>query len=191
MAGALVVVVAVQVRVAVAGLEVGAVVGGKDDDGIIVQPLLFQPLHQPSQVLVQAGALPQIVRVLLRCVAAQSLQILGQNKIGKPLLGAVGAFVVVMVVLMVRLDLRHRHKEGLFAGVLVEVVQRKLVDAVGAVALEVNAVIVLIEHIAVVAVGGEFQHVRSAPVAGIAAAQFQRDRRDGVVDGRLFLQLAV
>ena len=191
MAGALVVVVAVQVRVAVAGLEVGAVVGGVEDDGVVIQTLFLQLCHQPAKVLIEAGALTQIVRVLLRCVAAQSLQILGQNKIGKPLLGAVGAFVVVMVVLMVRLDLRHRHKEGLFAGVLVEVVQRKLVDAVGAVALEVDAVIVFIEHIAVVAVGGKFQHVRSAPVAGIAAAQLQRDRRDGVVDGRLFLQLAV
>ena len=190
-AGALVVVVAVQVRVAVAGLEVGAVVGGVEDDGVVVQALFLQLCHQPAEVLVEAGALAQIVRVLLRCVAAQSLQVLGQNKIGKPLLGAIGAFVVVMVVLMVRLDLGHSHEEGLFAGVLVEVVQRELVDAVSTVALKVDAVVVLVEHITVVAVGGEFQHIGCTPVAGIAAAQLQRNGCNGMVNSRLLFQLAV
>ena len=96
-----------------------------------------------------------------------------------------------MVVLMVRLDLRHGHEEGLFAGILVKIVQRKLVNAVGTVALEIDAVVVLIKHIAIVAVGGELQHIRSTPVTGIATAQLQRNSGDGVVNGGLFLQLTV
>ena len=98
---------------------------------------------------------------------------------------------MVVVVLVVRLDLRYSHKERLLAGVLVEVVQCKLVDAVGAVAFEVDTVVVLVEHIAVVAVRGELQHVRSAPVAGVAATQFQRNSSDRVVDGRFLFQFAV
>ena len=96
-----------------------------------------------------------------------------------------------MVVLMVRLDLRHGHEEWLFAGILVKIVQRKLVNAVGTVALEIDAVVVLIKHIAIVAVGGELQHIRSTPVTGIATAQLQRNSGDGVVNGGLFLQLTV
>ena len=41
--------------------------------------------------------------------------------------------------------------------------------------LEIDAVVVLIKHIAIVAVGGELQHIRSTPVTGIATAQLQRN----------------
>ena len=72
-----------------------------------------------------------------------------------------------------------------------EVVQRELVDAVSTVALKIDAVVVLVEHIAVVAVGGKFQHIGCTPVAGVAAAQLLRNRGDRVIDRRLLLQLAV
>ena len=142
-------------------------------------------------VLVEACALSQIIRILFCCIAAQSLQVFGEDKIRKSLLRAVGAFVVVVVILMVRLNLGYGHEEGLFAGVLVEVVQRELVDAVSTVALKIDAVVVLVEHIAVVAVGGKFQHIGCTPVAGVAAAQLQRNGCNGMVNGRLLFQLAI
>ena len=87
--------------------------------------------------------------------------------------------------------LRRLVEEGLVSGVAVQIVQGKLIDAVRPVALEINAVVVFIENVAVVAVGGELQHIRSTPVTGIATAQLQRDSSDGVVNGGLFFQLTV
>ena len=191
MAGALIVIVSVQMGVAVAGLEVRAMVGSIEDNCIIIQTLFFQFFHQLAEVLVEACALSQIIRILFCCIAAQSLQVFGEDKIRKSLLRAVGAFVVVVVILMVRLNLGYGHEEGLFAGVLVEVVQRELVDAVSTVALKIDAVVVLVEHIAVVAVGGKFQHIGCTPVAGVAAAQLQRNGCNGMVNGRLLFQLAI
>ena len=98
---------------------------------------------------------------------------------------------MLTVVLMMRLDVGNRHEERLLAVVLIEEIKRQIGDAVRTIALEVHAVVVLVEHIAVVAVGGELQHVAGAPEAGVAAAQLLRDRGDGVVDRRLLLQLAV
>ena len=133
-ARALIVIVSVQMGVAVAGLEMRAMVGSVKDNSILIQTLFFQFFHQLAEVLVEACALSQIIRILFCCIAAQSLQVFGEDKIRKSLLRAVGAFVVVVVILMVRLNLGYGHEEGLFAGVLVEVVQRELVDAVSTVA---------------------------------------------------------
>ena len=190
-ARALIVIVSVQMGVAVAGLEMRAMVGSVKDNSILIQTLFFQFFHQLAEVLVEACALSQIIRILFCCIAAQSLQVFGEDKIRKSLLRAVGAFVVVVVILMVRLNLGYGHEEGLFAGVLVEVVQRELVDTVSTVALKIDAVVVLVEHIAVVAVGGKFQHIGCTPVAGVAAAQLQRNGCNGMVNGRLLFQLAI
>ena len=40
-------------------------VRGKEDHRILIQPLFLQLRHQAAQVLVQAGALSQVVRILL------------------------------------------------------------------------------------------------------------------------------
>ena len=169
----------------------GAVVGGKDNDGVAVQPLLFQAVHQPSQVFVQTGALSQIVGVLLGGVALEHLQVVGQDKVLVLLLGADGTLVVVMVILVMGLDLGNGHKEGLFPVVGVEELQGQIGDAVGAVALEINAVVVFVKYEPVIAVGGELQHVGGPPKARVAAPQLPGNGGDGVVDGGRLLQFAV
>ena len=189
--GALVVVVAVEVGVTVAGEEVGAVVRGEDNHRILIQPLLLQLCHQTAQILVQAGALAQVIWVLLQPVAPQDLQILGQNKVLEPLLGALRPLVVLSVVLVVGLDLGDGHEEGFFAVILVEELQGQVVDAVGPVALEVDAPVVFVKDEAVVAVRGELQHIGGAPEAGVAPPQLAGDGGDGVVDGGGLLQLPV
>ena len=69
--------------------------------------------------------------------------------------------------------------------------QSQVVDAVGPVALELYLVVVLVEDEAVIAVGGELQHVGGAPVAGIAAPQLPGDGGDSVVYHRGLFQLPV
>ena len=83
-----------------------------------------------------------------------------------------------------RLDLGDSHKKRFAWIARVKKFQRHVCDAVRAVALEIDAVVVFIKYIAVVAVRGEFQYVGGAPEAGIASAQLARDRGDGVIDGR-------
>ena len=191
MAGALVVVIAAKVAVPVPGLEVGAVVRGVEEDGIVVQALLFQLGHQLPQILVQGGTLAQVVRVFLCRVSLQDPQVLRQDKILEALFGALRALVMVAVVLVVGLDLRDGHEEGLVSCVAVQIVQGKLIDAVRPVALEVNAVVVFIENVAVVAVRGEFQYIRRPPIAGVAPTELLGHGGDGVVDGGLLFQLSV
>ena len=90
-ARALIVIVSVQMGVAVAGLEMRAMVGSVKDNSILIQTLFFQFFHQLAEVLVEACALSQIIRILFCCIAAQSLQVFGEDKIRKSLLRAVGA----------------------------------------------------------------------------------------------------
>ena len=89
-ARALIVIVSVQMGVAVAGLEMRAMVGSVKDNSILIQTLFFQFFHQLAEVLVEACALSQIIRILFCCIAAQSLQVFGEDKIRKSLLRAVG-----------------------------------------------------------------------------------------------------
>ena len=95
------------------------------------------------------------------------------------------------VVLVVGLDLRDGHKEGLFPVIGIKEAQGQIVDAVRPVALEVHPVVVLVEHEAVVPVGGELQHVRRPPVSGIPSPQLLGDGCDGVVDGGRLFQLTI
>lgn len=79
-ARALIVIVSVQMGVAVAGLEMRAMVGSVKDNSILIQTLFFQFFHQLAEVLVEACALSQIIRILFCCIAAQSLQVFGEDK---------------------------------------------------------------------------------------------------------------
>ena len=80
-AGTLVIIIAVEVAVRVPGLEMGAVIRGENDDGIVVQPFFLKPCHNPPQIFIETGALPQIIGVFLRGVAPQNLQILWKDEI--------------------------------------------------------------------------------------------------------------
>ena len=95
------------------------------------------------------------------------------------------------VVLVVGLDLGDGHEKGLFAVVPVEKLQRQVGDAVGPVAFEVDAVVVFVKHVPVVAVGGKLQHIGGPPEAGVASPQLPGHSGNGVVDGGGLLQLAV
>ena len=72
------------------------------------------------------------------------------------------------VVLVVGLDLGDGHEEGLLPRIAVQKFQGHVVDAVRPVALEIHPLAVLVKDKAVVAVGGELQHVGGAPEAGVA-----------------------
>ena len=170
--------------VRVTGLEVGTVVCRKDDDRVVIQALFLQLCHQPAQVLVQARALTQVVGILFCRIAAQRLQILRQNEVCVLLLGTDRAFVMVAVILVMGFDLGNGHKEGLLTGILIQIFQCEIIDAVSAVALEVDAVVVLIEHIAVITVGSKLQNVSCSPEAGIAAPQFLGNRGPGMYNPR-------
>ena len=98
---------------------------------------------------------------------------------------------MLSVVLVVGLNLGDGHEEGLLFVVGLEESQGQVVDAVRPVALEVHPVVILVKHEAVVAVGGELQHVRRPPIAGVATPQLLGDGGDGVVDDGRFFQLAV
>ena len=88
-------------------------VGGKEDNRIFIQPFLLQFIHQPPQILVQARALPQIIRILLRSIAAKCRQISGQNKVLIFLLRAFRPLIVFMVILVMRFDLGYGHEKRL------------------------------------------------------------------------------
>ena len=191
MAGALIIVIAVEVAVAIAGLEMGTVIRAEDDDRVFVQPFLLQAVNHLAQISIQRRARAQIIRIFLFVIAAQRGQIRRRFVIRVFFLRADRTFVVLVVVLMMRLDVGNRHKERLLPVVLVKEFQRQIRDTVRAVALEVDAVVVFVKHIPVVAVGRKFQHVAGAPEAGVSAAQLLRNRGDRVIDRRLLLQLAV
>ena len=93
--------------------------------------------------------------------------------------------------MVMRLDLGDSHKKRFAWIARVKKFQRHVCDAVRAIALEIDAVVVFIKYIAVVAVRGEFQYVGGAPEAGIASAQLARDRGDGVIDGRRLFKLTI
>ena len=88
---------------------------------------------------------------------------MGKDEIRKPLFGALGALVAVVVVLMMGLDLGHRHEERLLSLILIQVLQREVIDAVRPVALKIDLIVIFIEHVAVIAVGRELQNVRRPP----------------------------
>ena len=169
MHGALVVVIAVEMGVLIAGHEMAAMVGKVNDDRILIDAHFLQLVHQPPQILVQRRALTQIVGVFFPVIAAQHLQISGRGEVRILFFGADGAFIVVVVVLVVRFNMGDGHEEGLLPPVLLQKFQREVRDAVYTVSREINAVVVLVKHKAVVAVAGEFQNVTGAPKAGIAA----------------------
>ena len=168
-----------------------AMVGKVNDDRILIDAHFLQLVHQPPQILVQRRALTQIVGVFFPVIAAQHLQISGRGEVRILFFGADGAFIVVVVVLVVRFNMGDGHEEGLLPPVLLQKFQREVRDAVYTVSREINAVVVLVKHKAVVAVAGEFQNVTGAPKAGIAAPQLPGDGGDGMVDGGLLFQLAV
>ena len=189
--GALVVVIAVEMGVPIAGHEVAAMIGKVNDNRILVDTHFLQPVHQPSQILVQRRALSQIVGVFFPVIAAQCLQILGRGEVRVLLFGADGAFIVVVVVLMVGFNMGDGHEERLLSPVLFQKFQGKVRDAVHTVAGEINAVVILVKHEAVIAVAGKFQNVTGTPEAGIAAPQLPGDGGDGMVDGGLLFQLPI
>ena len=166
MAGALIIIIAVEVAVAIAGLEMGTVIRAEDDDRVFVQPFLPSGGRSPAQISIQRRARAQIIRVFLFVIAPQSGQVRGRFVIREFFLRADRTFVVLAVVLMVRLDVGNRHKERLLPVILVKEFQRQIRDAVRAVALEVDAVVVFVKHIPIIAVGrnSSTSLVRQKPV---------------------------
>ena len=116
---------------------------------------------------------------------------MGQNEVLEALFGALRPLVVAPVVLVVGLDLGNGHEEGLCLVAHIQEFQGHVVDAVRPVALEIDAPVVFVKDIAVVAVGGELQHVRDPPVAGVAAPQLPGHGGHGVVHGVVAVHVAV
>ena len=93
---------------------------------------------------------------------------------------------MIVVVLMMRFNLGNRHEKWFFPVILIKELKSQICDAVRTIALKIDLVIVLIKHISIISVGGEFQHIGRPPESGISAAEFLRHSGDRVIDGRRF-----
>ena len=98
---------------------------------------------------------------------------------------------MIVVVLMMRFNLGNRHEKWFFPVILIKELKSQICDAVWTIALKIDLVIVLIKHISIISVGGEFQHIGRPPESGISAAEFLRHSGDRVIDGRRFFKLTV
>ncbi len=181
MAGALIIISSVEMGVPVAGHKVGTVIRSENNYRILIQSLFLQLSHQLSKVLVQTGALPQIVRILFGGITPQSLQISRKDKVREAFPGAPGTLIVLMVVLVMRLNLGNSHKKRPVSIITVQKLQRKIINAVGPVALKINALIILIKHIAVIAMRGKLQHIGCTPESGVASPKIPWNGGDCMV----------
>ena len=93
---------------------------------------------------------------------------------------------MIVVVLMMRFNLGNRHEKWFFPVILIKELKSQICDAVRTIALKIDLVIVLIKHISIISVGGEFQHIGRPPESGISAAEFLRHS-----GGRRFFKLTV
>ena len=191
MAGALVVVITIQVYIPVARPKMGTMIRRVQDDRFFIQPFFLQLGNQPSQILIQAGTLPKVIRIFLPRVAAGELQILRQNIIRIFFLRSNWALIMPVVVLMVRLYLRYGHEKRFFSGVLIQKFQRVIIDTVRPVAAEINTAVILVKYITVISMGGKLQNIGGPPKAGIPAPQFPGDGSYRMVNGRRLLQFSV
>ena len=98
---------------------------------------------------------------------------------------------MIVVILVVWFDLGDRHEKRLFSVILIKELKRQVCDAVRSVTLKINPVIVLIKHISVISMGGEFQYISRPPESGISTAELLRHSGDRVIDGRRFFKLTV
>ncbi len=165
----------------VARAEMRAVIGGVDDYCVVVNTLCLQAVHEPAEVLVKACAAAEIVGVVLAPVAFRTYQIPRNLVVFESLLRAVGTFVTVVVVLMVRLEIRKHEEKRLIKLTCVDVIDCVVRKPVDAVACKIHAVHIPVEHEAVVAVRRGLERVGRQPVVVVAAAVF---RRHGLVAKR-------
>ena len=148
--------------------EMRAVVAGVNEDCILIKPFFLQLIHEPADIFIQAIDCRHIIGIHLIIVALQERQIGRDRIIPIPFNRLFGALVAVVIILMMRLKLGNKQEKRLIRSLLIQIFQRKIIDAVCTVALEVNLVPLCVKDIAVITVRGEFQHVGCAPPVPIA-----------------------
>ncbi len=153
--------------------EVGAVVGGVEDQRIPGQAQAFL-LADSSEVRVQAVDASQVIGEVLAPVALCAHKVAGDSIILKPFLRSTRALIALVVVLMVRFDIRNEQEERLFGSSGTQIRDGKVREAVNAIPIlrELDLFHGRVEHVAVVTVRRELQHVGCQPVVFVTAPPF-------------------
>ena len=97
----------------VAGAEMAPMVAGIENNGVVLDAIGFQGVHQAAYIGIKAVAGAKVIRVIFPPVALGPHQIAGNVVVGKFFLAPVGAFIVVPVVLVVGVKLGDKEEERL------------------------------------------------------------------------------
>ena len=158
----------------VARLEVAAVIGGEEDDGIVEHIQADQSINQAAERFVQPLDHAQVAGHLLMGRAAQRRQIRRHPARAVTFVVADRRRIIVAVVLMMRLNEGTEEEERTIL-MRVDISDHGVGLRVDAIAGQLTGRAVAIVHDGVVGIGGEFQQVGSQPVI-VAAALLWRDR---------------
>lgn len=157
----------------VAGTEVGAVIRGAGEHGVVLDAQAAQGVAQPPHPLVHAFDLPRIaadvaVRTALRRGRAERGEVRREPPALVPLPVPGGGRVVVRRVLVVLFEQGEEEQERPFV-VVGDEPDRRVDEGVRAVAREAHRLALAVEHHRAVGVRGELQPVRGQPVVVTAA----------------------
>ena len=128
-----------------------AVVGGVNDNGVVINTLVLERLNELAEIVVNPVAAGKIGGHLKPPVAESSFQITRNIIILEAVFQPLGGFKTQMIVLMMRLEVRHKHKERLVVRFF-NIFYGVIVYSVCAVAFEIKLVAVFVKNIAVIAV---------------------------------------
>lgn len=148
-----------------------AVVGGEEDDRVIELTETLQRIEQPSQCLIQPFDHAIIAAQMGMGRSAQCRQI-GWNPLGGVLFTiAIGWWIVIEMVLMMRLDVGDKEKEGILL-IGIDIADGGVGQCIDAVAGQLDLLAVVVKHHGVVGVRGEFEQIRCQPVLIAATLGF-------------------
>jgi len=159
------------------------VVARKDDDRVAHHAEPDQFVEQAAEVRVDAVAGAEIVGVLVPPVAAGVDQVRRWLEVAEVPRRADRPLVAVVVVLVVRLQVGQEQEPGTLPVAAAQIFQRPVGQRVDPVAAlrKIAALHVPVEHMAVVAVRGELQHIRGQPEISVPAAALRRHGSDAEV----------
>jgi len=169
----------------VAGSEMRAVIAGIHKQGIFRQPQSFQFVSDTAHILIQAVNAAEIIRIFFPPITFGIGKVAGNWEILEAFPLAVRPFIVIVIVLMMGLDVRHKQKERLFTVAGLEIFQHPIGLRIRPVAAfrELPPVHIGVKHVSVITVRREFQRIGCQPEVFVTAAPFGRNRTGTKVIG--------